>query len=148
MKEVEITYNDGNGHMKIYCDNFFPAPQGKLKQLLKIVDMDYKNRDEILKKFYTHCIDAKLSCDETMSGIRTMYSQKYQKMCDMQRMVDTCKHPPGLPLTKLELHKAKIELKDLKQLVRELEQDFKEAKKDSAKLKVNAEIVYQHIEMQ
>lgn len=47
--DIQIRYNNGQGQMIVHCDNFFPTSQAKFKKLLKIIDMDYDNRDDILK---------------------------------------------------------------------------------------------------
>lgn len=47
MDELRIKYHE-DGRMVIRLGNFFPASQVRLRKLLKVVDMDWERRDEIL----------------------------------------------------------------------------------------------------
>lgn len=44
--KVEIIYP--SGRMTINLENFFPATSGNLKKLLKIIDMDWQHKDQII----------------------------------------------------------------------------------------------------
>lgn len=47
MDELRIKYHE-DGRMVIRLGNFFPASQVRLRKLLKVIDMDWDRRDEIL----------------------------------------------------------------------------------------------------
>lgn len=40
-----ITINYPNGYMTINLDTFFPTSQSNFKKLLKVIEMDWQNRD-------------------------------------------------------------------------------------------------------
>ena len=52
---LTISYDYGNGKMMIRC-NFFPAPQNKLRKLLKVVMLDYDKSEQLLEIMYHYVI--------------------------------------------------------------------------------------------
>ena len=45
--DIQIKYD--NGQMNIRMDAFFPTSQERLKKLLKVVDLDFEHREEIIQ---------------------------------------------------------------------------------------------------
>lgn len=45
--DIQIKYD--NGQMNIRMDAFFPTSQARLKKLLKVVDLDFEHREEIIQ---------------------------------------------------------------------------------------------------
>lgn len=45
--DIQIKYD--NGQMNIHMDAFFPTSQARLKKLLKIVDLDFEHRNDIVQ---------------------------------------------------------------------------------------------------
>lgn len=45
--DIQIKYD--NGQMNIRMDAFFPTSQARLKKLLKVVDLDFEHREEIMQ---------------------------------------------------------------------------------------------------
>lgn len=143
MKEVSWSYNDGNGHITIVCENFFPASQNKLKQMLKIVDLTWSwdERQRILQEFHSYLMESFKDLKEKLPKIAEKYSISRTKFSEMQDNVRNCKKSNGVPYTKDELKQAKEDLKELKKEVNSLEVEFKTFQKKMQKTNVNAEIV-------
>lgn len=141
MTEVHVVYNDGNGHMTINCENFFPTSQNKLKQMLKIVDLDYEHKDQVLQNFHSYLVDSADKLQENLGEIAEKYSVFRTNYSELLENVTNCKHTNGVPYTKDELKQAKEDLKELKKQVNSLEQEFKVVQKKMMKTRVNAEII-------
>lgn len=139
MTQVHIKWE--TGQMTINCENFFPAPQNKLKQLLKVIELDREHEDEILNKIMQTLRSLEKEYYNLSQEIKIQYQKEHQLMCELEYMVTDVKHPNGVPLTKVELKQAKGDLKEQKKLVRELEQDFKTYQKKKQKCRVNQEIM-------
>ena len=57
MEELRIKYD--RGKMVVILNNFFPTSRTRLKKLLKVIDLDYEHRDELiehLKQFFSEQI--------------------------------------------------------------------------------------------
>ena len=141
MTQVHVTYNSGMGHMTINCEHFFPASQNKLKQMLKIVDLDYEHREQILQDFHSYLVESEQELKGFLPKIAEKYSISRTKFKEMQENVQYCRKSNGVPYTKDELKQAKEDLKEMKKEVSSLENDFKSVQKRMQKTKVNAEIV-------
>lgn len=93
MDDLKITYNDGHGQMTIHMNFFFPCSQERFKKLLKIIDLDLSDLRKENGKIY--------------------FDNK-QKAADTQTLIDSRKHPNGLPVSKDELKQARVDLKEYK----------------------------------
>lgn len=47
MNTLNITWNFGKGRMQILLDKFFPSTKKDLKQLLKIISLDWEHETEL-----------------------------------------------------------------------------------------------------
>ena len=147
MTQVQVVYNNYNGHMTINCENFFPASQNKLKQMLKIVDLaDDCKQVDILQEFHTYLVNSIEEFQKNLGKIAEKYSISRTKYSEMLENVTNCKKSNGVPFTKDELKQAKEDLKEMKKEVNSLEHEFKSVQKKMQKTKVNDEIVKEWLE--
>lgn len=99
------------GYMNIHMDFFFPCSQQRFKKLLKVIALDWQHEDELketLKVYFQNRI-------ADLVELRKENGKKYfdfkQKAADTQRMIQSRKHPNGVPLSKEELKQARADLK-------------------------------------
>lgn len=135
--------NNGRGHgeMTINCEAFFPCSQKDMNLLLKTIDLDWKRKDEILKHMMEFLSDLEAKAKASEETIKAEYPKEFQKMKDLEHLISDCRHPNGVPISKVEMKTAKADLKEQKKLVRDLEQSFKRSSKIAQKAKVNREII-------
>lgn len=141
MTDIHLTYNAGNGRMTIHCDNFFPTSQNKFRQLLKVVDMDFDHRDDILNSIMQFLKKAERDSLEEKTSLSHEYWKEHQKMCDLQHLIDDGRFPNGLPLKKDDRKKVKEDLKEQKKVVNSLEQQVKSADRKAKKLRSNQDFM-------
>lgn len=100
------------GYMNIHMDFFFPCSQQRFKKLLKVIALDWQHEDELketLKVYFQNRI-------ADLVELRKENGKKYfdfkQKAADTQRMIQSRKHPNGVPLSKEELKQARADLQE------------------------------------
>nr|DAH04323.1 MAG TPA: hypothetical protein [Caudoviricetes sp.] len=131
------------GHMTINCEAFFPAPQNKLNVLLKTINLDWEHKDDILNQMMQFLKDLEQQTEAKKVEIKSEYSKEYQKMKDLEHLISDCRHPNGVPISKVEMKTAKADLKEQKKVVSGLEESFKRSSKIAQKARVNQEIIAQ-----
>ena len=87
MDDLHITYNHGNGEMLIHLDYFFPCSQVLFNKLLKIIELDWQQENSKL------------------------YYDNKEKAASTKAIIDSRKHPNGLPLSKDELKEARADFR-------------------------------------
>lgn len=113
MEELRIKYD--RGKMVVILNNFFPTSRTRLKKLLKVIDLDYEHRDELiehLKQFFSEQIPVYKA--EFESNGKT-YLEYKQLSADTGRMVKSKKRPSGVGLSEEELKQEKERLKTYKE---------------------------------
>lgn len=100
------------GHMNIHMDFFFPCNIQRFKKLLKIIELDWQHEEELKEKLKVH-FQNRISAlvDLWKENSRKYYDFK-QKAADTTSLIESRKHPNGLPVSKDELKQAKIDLKE------------------------------------
>lgn len=100
------------GYMNIHMDFFFPCSQQRFKKLLKVIALDWQHEDELketLKVYFQNRI-------ADLVELRKENGKKYfdfkQKAADIQRMIQSRKHPNGVSLSKEELKQARVDLQE------------------------------------
>lgn len=100
------------GYMNIHMDFFFPCSQQRFKKLLKVIALDWQHEDELketLKVYFQNRI-------ADLVELRKENGKKYfdfkQKATDIQRMIQSRKHPNGVSLSKEELKQARVDLQE------------------------------------
>lgn len=102
MKNIRI--ETPNGHMIIYADQFFPCSQARLNKLFKIIRESWKNdRQDLVHQFTEHFTERIADLKESKKICSEMYFKKMQEHADYRDMLESGKHPNGIPLTKEEL---------------------------------------------
>lgn len=110
--DIQIKYD--NGQMNIRMDAFFPTSQARLKKLLKVVDLDFERREEIIQtmqQFFQDKVN-ELEARRISSGKKAV--EYKQKIADTTAIIESRKHPNGVPLTKDELADIKEQNKHFK----------------------------------
>ncbi|MCF2569522.1 hypothetical protein I6E09_10145 [Mediterraneibacter glycyrrhizinilyticus] len=112
MKELRIKYD--RGKMVVILNNFFPTSRTRLKKLLKVIDLDYEHRDELiehLKQFFSEQIPV-YKAEFESNGKK--YLEYKQLSADTGRMVKSKKRPSGVRLSDEELKQEKERLNTYK----------------------------------
>lgn len=110
--DIQIKYD--NGQMNIRMDAFFPTSQARLKKLLKVVDLDFEHKEEIMQtmqQFFQDKVN-ELEARRISSGKKAV--EYKQKIADTIAIIESRKHPNGVPLTKDELADIKEQNKHFK----------------------------------
>lgn len=113
MEELRIKYD--RGKMVVILNNFFPTSRTRLKKLLKVIDLDYEHRDELiehLKQFFSEQIPV-YKAEFESNGKK--YLEYKQLSADTGRMVKSKKHPSGVRLSDEELKQEKERLNTYKE---------------------------------
>ena len=110
--DIQIKY--GNGQMNIHMAAFFPTSQARLKKLLKIVDLDFEHRDEIIQTMQQFFQDKVKELEERRINSGKKAVDYKQKIADTNAIIESRKHPNGVPLTKAELADMKEQKKHFK----------------------------------
>ncbi len=133
------------GHITINCEAFFPAPQKKLNILLKTINLDWKHKYDIMNQMIQFLKDLEQEMETQEVKIKSEYSKQFQKMKDLEHLISDCKHPNGVPISKVEIKTAKVDLKEQKKVVSGLKKSFKWSSKTAQKARMNQEIIAQKI---
>ena len=113
MEELRIKYD--RGKMVVILNNFFPTSRTRLKKLLKVIDLDYEHRDELiehLEQFFSEQIPV-YKAEFELNGKK--YLQYQQLSADTGRMVKSKKRPSGVRLSDEELKQERERLKTYKE---------------------------------
>lgn len=113
MEELRIKYD--RGKMVVIMNNFFPTSRTRLKKLLKVIDLDYEHRDELiehLKQFFSEQIPV-YKAEFESNGKK--YLEYKQLSADTGQMVKSKKRPSGVGLSEEELKQEKERLKTYKE---------------------------------
>lgn len=129
MNDLYITYNDGHGEMLIHMDYFFPCSQARFKKLLKIIALDWQHEAELKEKLKVHFQNRIADLVELRKENSRKYYDNKQKDADTARLIESRKHPNGLPVSKDELKQAKADLKEYRENWKKALADAKRNKK-------------------
>lgn len=110
--DIQIKYD--NGQMNIHMDAFFPTSQARLKKLLKVVDLDFEHRDEIIQTMQQFFQDKVEELEEKRISSGKKAVEYKQKIADTGAIIESKKHPNGVKLTKDELADIKEQNKHFK----------------------------------
>lgn len=113
MEELRIKYD--RGEMVVILNNFFPTSRTRLKKLLKVIDLGYEHRDELiehLKQFFSEQIPV-YKAEFESNGKK--YLEYKQLSADTGRMVKSKKRPSGVGLSEEELKQEKERLNTYKE---------------------------------
>lgn len=120
--DIQIKYD--NGQMNIHMDAFFPTSQARLKKLLKVVDLDFEHRDEIIQTMQQFFQDKVKELEERRINSGKKAVDYKQKIADTNAIIESRKHPNGVKLTKDELTDIKEQNKHFKAVYAGCSSDF------------------------
>lgn len=120
--DIQIKYD--NGQMNIRMDAFFPTSQARLKKLLKVVDLDFEHREEIMQTMQQFFQDKVNELEERRISSGKKAVEYKQKVADTTAIIESRKHPNGVPLTKDELTDIKEQNKRFKAVYAGCMSDF------------------------
>ena len=110
--DIQIKYD--NGQMNIRMNAFFPTSQARLKKLLKVVDLDFEHREEIMQTMQQFFQDKVNKLEARRISLGKNAVEYKQKIADTTAIIESRKHPNGVPLTKDELADIKEQNKHFK----------------------------------
>ncbi len=120
--------------MKIRLDLFFPCSQVEFKKLIKVIYLDY-DYEEHLKKLKEYFQERELRFETLSKGYGKAYINKKQNVSDLMTLLQSRKHPNGLPITNEEYKKAKTDLSLVKNNANETLTSYKLYKRYSEQFK-------------
>ena len=120
--DIQIKYD--NGQMNIRMDAFFPTSQARLKKLLNVVDLDFEHREEIMQTMQQFFQDKVNELEERRISSGKKAVEYKQKVADTTAIIESRKHPNGVPLTKDELADIKEQNKHFKAVYAECLSDL------------------------
>ena len=129
--------------MTINIDNFFPCSQARFNKLFKIVRQflwlnDVQTITEQLNQNFTERIRDN---EDAKSGYTKLYFREMQKHADFRDMVESGKHPNGIPLTKEELKDFKKKQSGAMSSARSCSAETKKKEREITALKKNLEML-------
>jgi hypothetical protein len=138
-----INIKTGNGSMTINIDNFFPCSQARFNKLFKIVRQfswlnDVQAIAEQLNQHFTEQIQDN---EITKAGYAKRHFRQMQAHADYRDMVESGKHPNGIPLTKEELKDFKKRMVDAGRWAKQYLCETKKIDREISALKKNLEML-------
>ena len=115
-KDIKIEYP--NGKMIIHLESFFPTSQTRLKKLLKVVDMDYDHKDELIQTMTDYFTEQVQQLEDGRMEHGKKFLDYQQKVADQEMLVESKKKPSGVRLTKDEWKQAKETLRKYKAIMK------------------------------
>jgi hypothetical protein len=141
MKEIKIKTE--NGSMTVYIDNFFPCSQARFNKLFKIARQFswLNNIQTIAEQLNQNFTERIRDNEDAKSGYTKLYFREMQKHADFRDMVESGKHPNGIPLTKEELKEYKKKQSSAISSAREYLREQKKIEREITALKKNLEML-------
>lgn len=132
-----------NGSMTINIDNFFPCSQARFNKLFKIVRQflwlnDVQTITEQLNQNFT---DRIWELDDLRKAYVKRYFEKMQEHAEYRDIVESRKHPNGIPLTKEELKDFKKKQSGAMSSARSCSAETKKKEREITALKKNLEML-------
>ena len=119
MNTLNITWNFGKGRMQILLDKFFPSTKKDLKQLLKIISLDWEHEAELKENLKVYFQEQKTVHEAAKKESAKKHFEFRQREADTKEMVTTKKRPNGVPLSEDELKEEKERLSFYKTTARD-----------------------------
>ena len=111
MDDLHITYNHGNGKMLIHLDYFFPCSQVRFNKLLKIIELDWQHETELKENLKVHFQKRIVDLTALWKENSKLYYDNKEEAASTKAIIDSRKHPNGLPLSKDELKEARADFR-------------------------------------
>ena len=130
MNTLNITWNFGKGRMQILLDKFFPSTKKDLKQLLKIISLDWEHEAELKENLKVYFQEQKTVHEAAKKESAKKHFEFRQREADTKEMVTTKKRPNGVPLSEDELKEEKERLAFYKTTARDYLLRYKQHEKE------------------
>lgn len=131
MNTLNITWNFGKGRMQILLDKFFPSTKKDLKQLLKIISLDWEHETELKENLKVYFQEQKTVHEAAKKKESAKKHFEFrQREADTKEMVTTKKRPNGVPLSEDELKEEKERLAFYKTTARDYLLRYKQHEKE------------------
>lgn len=131
------------GYMNIVMDAFFPCSMAKFKKLLKVIDLDWQHKEELIETLKNYFQNQIPLCQVAQKDFAKKYVDAIQLRNDTQRKIESRKQPNGVPLTKNDMEHEKILLQQYKKEVANSLSEYKRKKKAIEQYKRLLEIIEQ-----
>lgn len=125
--------------MTVNLNQFFPAAKSKLNKLVKVVQMDFEQNENIIEQMLNFCKKTVMECDTGRKQSAVLYGKAMQSAAEYRDRIESGKHPNGLPLSKEEKKDFKEKMKSQKALAKAYESDFKKYERNKERLLNNIE---------
>lgn len=136
----DIEFKTERGHYLIHLDEMFPCSKDRFKRVMKLVMWDLSSCDtnkEIINQHFR----LKIEENETnMKALANRYFIYKQEFVDTNRIIESGKHPNGIPITKTEL-------KDFKERAKHYKIVYSSAEVQARQCKRLVERYKEHLEM-
>lgn len=150
---ISFTFSDGEGHMTIALDDFFPIDEPRLRKLLKLIDEDRGKRDKLLAAIIQHCT----RCAAFYLNLRANWAnQSVTSRARAEALQPEIEKLTGkIKLLKGQTYREarkewKAQLRDMKKKQRDALSNYRfcrrraaNAKKQAERLTKNAEVAYE-----
>ena len=129
--------------MTINIDNFFPCSQARFNKLFKIARQFswLNNIQTIAEQLNQNFTERIRDNEDAKSGYTKLYFREMQKHADFRDMVESGKHPNGIPLTKEELKDFKKRMVDAGHWAKQYLCETKKIDREISALKKNLEML-------
>lgn len=129
--------------MIIYMDEFFPTSQSRLKKLLKVINMDYENRDKHIHTMQQFFNDKLNELEEIRINTGKNVYEAKQEIANYVKIIESKKYPNGMKLSKDELKKVKRDKKTSLLFYQDNLSEYKRCTKDKKMFLKHLEILKQ-----
>ena len=132
-----------NGKMTIHLNQFFPASGTAIKKLMKVIEMDWAHRAEIIEQILNFLNNRNIEDEEAAKEYAKKYFEHKQQYADYRDRAAEKKHPNGCRMTKEELAEARKQRDSHKQSAATYEGNFKKMRSRVERTKKNIELIEQ-----
>lgn len=139
---IEIIYP--SGYMTISLDKFFPASSDNLKKLIKIIDMDWQHKDQIIQDIVTWINREIKNSEDTAKAYANKYVvihpqviEAYSRKKALEISVNQLKGTPAHKLATERMKDVRRDYNRLKGLEISYDRAFKQNSLKAGKLKKN-----------
>lgn len=145
-EDTEVIHGDlyaewPGGRMTVHLDVFFPASAAEIRKLLKIIGLDIRHRDKLIRHMLIYLKDMirRVGVDKSAAEAEAALCQ--QKYVEFQERAASKKHPSGIPLTVEELKTARASRDFYKREASSWDRDCKQVIRRIDRLDKNMELV-------
>lgn len=129
------------GRMTVHLDVFFPASAAEIRKLLKIIGLDIRHRDKLIRHMLVYLKDMIRQGKTEMVTAAGEYADCRQKYVEFQERAASKKHPSGVPLTAEGLKAARASRDFYKREASSWDRAYKQTFRRIERLDKNVELI-------